>query len=138
MSAVIDLHDHKTISRQVINVCRVAFCGPVGFRRDIAVVEHDRLEPAWRGVRRRDGQQAIDLVSFREIADDVLVVVEGRVKLLLECDRTAGDLQLTQVLDGDLPADFEGWRSCRWSRRCCACWCVGAGRNACAARAYGG
>lgn len=77
------------------------------------MIENDRLEPAFRVFFEGDGQQAIDLVTFRDIANQVLMIIGAVRQLFLKSDLTAGDLQLSQVIDGDLTADFyfrRGWR----------------------------
>ncbi len=135
MTPVIDLEDDKTTPGQVLNIGYVTLRGAVGARWDIAVIENDGFVATFRGFFKGDGQQAKDLAAFRDIADKMLVIIRSVGERLLEGDFTAGDIQVPQVVDGDLFADIGNdfclcrggcMRAGRWY---CLCWRVGLAGN---------
>ena len=105
--AVIDLKDHKTAPSQVIDVGAIALRSAVGGWGDIAVVEDDSLEAAFWRLDKGNSQQAVNLVAFGDIADQVLVIVGSVRQLLFKGDLTPLDLQVAQIIDGEIFADFK-------------------------------
>ena len=80
------------------------------------MIENDCLKSTLWGFPGGNCKQTIDFVAFRDIADEILVIIGGSSKLFLENDLATSDLQVSQVLDGDLSADFEDvfrFRRCR-------------------------
>ena len=73
----IDLENHKSVPGQVINVGGVALRGPVICWWNIPVIENDGFEPTFRGFPIGDREQAINLVAFREIAYQVLLIIRS-------------------------------------------------------------
>ena len=57
------------------------------------MIENDGLKAAFRGFDEGDRQQAVDLVTFRNIADQVLVIIGAVGEFLLESDLTCRNLQ---------------------------------------------
>ena len=107
VTSVVNLEDHKAVPRQIINVSDIAFCGLVGSWWYVPVIEDNRLEAILRRFRVGDCQQAMNLVAFRDVADEVLLIEEGVWEFFLECDLTSTDLEVPQIRHGDFIPDFE-------------------------------
>ena len=71
------------------------------------MVEDNRLEACLRRLRVGDRQQAINLVAFRDVANEVLLIKESVWEFFLERDLTSTDLEAPQVGDGVLTTNFE-------------------------------
>ncbi|MEJ2513465.1 MAG: hypothetical protein P8Y72_17940 [Anaerolineales bacterium] len=80
------------------------------------MIENDRFKPTFWRIPKRDGQQTINLVPLRDIADQVLVIVGAVGELFFKSDLAAADLQVPQILVGVFFADLEVYFRSRRSR----------------------
>ena len=89
------------------------------------MVEDDRFEAVIGGFLAGYCEQTEDLVAFRNVTDDALLIVEGRCQLPFERDFASSDLKIPEVLKGELFADVIDDLSRRGG------WCIHVGRRGC-------
>lgn len=106
----------------MLDIGDVALRGHVGGGRDITMVEDDGFVTTFRGLFEGDRQQAIHLVAFGDVADQMLKIIGAVGELLLEGDFAGGNIKLSQIFDGEFFPYFIRSFCCRGSRGVCAGW----------------